>query len=147
MSGSVSRTGLRLFRDGEQGMTLIETLVALGIIAAVAVVFLIGMTTSAKAVMISQERVAVDSLAKSQMEDTKAQLYIKIAEYPNKSYTLITVPTDLKAQGYAVTVDTPQNVINPLVTGSENIQKITVHITRTGDPLLNVAVVGYKVNR
>ncbi len=136
MSGSVSRTGLRLFRDGEQGMTLIETLVALGIIAAVAVVFLIGMTTSAKAVMVSQERVAVDSLAKSQMEDTKAQLYVDgVATYPK-----ITIPQDLVDQGYDVAI-----AAAPLRTPDDGIQRITVRVTRDGAPVFTL--VGYKVNR
>ncbi len=125
-----------MFRDGEQGMTLIETLVALGIIAAVAVVFLIGMTTSAKAVMVSQERVAVDSLAKSQMEDTKAQLYVDgVATYPK-----ITIPQDLVDQGYDVAI-----AAAPLRTPDDGIQRITVRVTRDGAPVFTL--VGYKVNR
>ncbi len=124
-----------MFRDGEQGMTLIETLVALGIIAAVAVVFLIGMTTSAKAVMVSQERVAVDSLAKSQMEDTKAQLYVDgVATYPK-----ITIPQDLVDQGYDVAI-----VAAPLHNPDDGIQQITVTVTHDEKVF---TLVGYKVNR
>jgi len=148
LSGGVSRTGLRLFRDGEQGMTLIETLVALGIIAAVAVVFLIGMTTSSKAVMVSQERVAVDSLAKSQMESIKSQDYINRDEYdpndPTKRYELMPISSDLVAQGYAISnIDTPEYV--PGTDDDENIQIVTVNVTRGGETAFTL--VGYKVNR
>ncbi len=150
--GHMAKTGRGFSCNGEQGMSLIEVLIALAIMSAVAVVFLLGLTTSSRAVMSSQERVVVDSLAKSQMESIKSQTpYIKVADYnpsdPNKRYTLITVPTDLVAQGYAVTVDDPEDVINPPVTGSDNLQKITVHITRNGDPAHTFTVVGYKVNR
>jgi len=116
-------------------MTLIETLVALGIIAAVAVVFLIGMTTSAKAVMVSQERVAVDSLAKSQMEDTKARGYALTLTYPK-----ITIPQDLVDQGYDVGI-----AAAPLHNPDDGIQEITVTVSRDGAPVFTM--VGYKVNR
>jgi len=121
-------------RNGERGLTLIEILVALGILAAVAVVFLLGMTTSSKAVMVSQESVAVDSLAKSQMEDTKARLYVDEAV----TYPKITIPQDLVDKGYDVTI-----VALPLHAPDDGIQKITVTITRPGQP--DFTLVGYKV--
>jgi len=134
-------------RNGERGLTLIEILVALGILAAVAVVFLVGMATSSKAVMVSQERVAVDSLAKSQMESIKSQAYIKRADYdpndPAKRYELINIDPDLVAQGYAIAISSPQDVISPPVPGSENIQRITVTVTRGVDTVFTL--VGYKV--
>ena len=142
MSGSVSRTGLRLFRDGEQGMTLIETLVALGIIAAVAVVFLIGMTTSSKAVMVSQERVAVDSLAKSQMEDIKSQAYDDDLNHNPPQYTKLTnIPA-----GYDIAISAAR--LNPKgddPTNDDGLQEITVTVTRDEVPVFTL--VGYKVNR
>src|SRR4030043_1103780 len=69
-------------RNGEQGLTLIEILVAMGILAAVAVTFLLGMAASSQAVMVSQERVAVDSLAKSQMEYVKNLPYDDVNDPP-----------------------------------------------------------------
>ena len=118
----------------QRGMTLIEVLVALGILAAVAVVFLVGMATSSKAVMISQKAVAAESLAKSQMENTKAQLYnIDAITYPK-----ITVPQDLVDQGYDVAI-----VAAPLHSPDDGIQKITVTVTRNGETAFTL--VGYKV--
>src|SRR4030042_3026189 len=72
-------------RNGERGLTLIEILVALGILAAVAVTFLLSMTTSSRAVMVSQERVTADSLAKSQMERIKSETY-DATSIPNPDY-------------------------------------------------------------
>src|SRR4030042_1566045 len=72
---------LRPAQNGERGLTLIEVLVAMGILAAVAVVFLTGMTTSSKAVMVSQERVSAESLSKSELE------YVKSAAYQSANTT------------------------------------------------------------
>ena len=116
------------------GMTLIEILVALGILAAVAVVFLVGMATSSKAVMVSQKSVAAESLAKSQMENTKAQTYVDgVTTYPK-----ITIPQDLVDQGYDVTI-----VAEPLHTPDDGIQRITVTVTRNGETAFTLE--GYKV--
>jgi type II secretory pathway pseudopilin PulG len=112
-------------------MTLIEVLVALGILAAVAVVFLVGMATSSKAVMVSQEAVIADSLAKSQMEDTKARDYAP-------TYPKITIPQDLVDQGYDVAI-----VAAPLHNLNDDIQKITVTVTYNEETAFTL--VGYKV--
>jgi prepilin-type N-terminal cleavage/methylation domain-containing protein len=130
-------------RNGEQGLTLIEILVALGILAAVAVIFLLGMSTSSKAVIVSQESVAADSLAKSQMEFIKSQGYIIKDAYdpndPNKRYQTIAIPSDLIAQGYAVVINRPEDISG----ADANIQKITVTVTRGGETVFTL--VGYKV--
>jgi len=114
-------------------MTLVETLVALAIFGLVAGVFLAGLSISSKSVMVSQERVAAESLAKSQME------YIKAQEYA-ESYLEITVPSDLVAQGYAIDDPTVEDI------HSGELQKITVTVTRNGDTVFP-PLVDYKVNR
>jgi type II secretory pathway pseudopilin PulG len=115
-------------------MTLIEILVALGILAAVAVVFLLGMSTSSKAVMVSQERVAIDSLAKSQMEDAMARPYDAMNPYPT-----IAIPQDLVSQ-YGITVQH-----SPVHATDDGLQRITVTITRNGQTAFTL--VGLKTNR
>jgi prepilin-type N-terminal cleavage/methylation domain-containing protein len=131
-------------QNGERGFTLIEILVALGILAAVAVVFLLGMTTSSKAVMVSQERVAVDSLAKSQME------YVKSLPYDDVNNP-ITYPIDPNLDippGYSILVNAerlnPDGPSDP-PTDDDGLQQITVTVTRNGE--LSFELVGYKVNR
>ena len=138
-------TGFRSAKNGERGLTLIEVIVALGILSAVAVVFLLGMTTSSKSVMVSQERVAAESLAKSEME------YVKSVTYQNApwSYELPGNPPswDLGHSlpdgygGYSVHVQAD------LLAGhdpDDGIQKITIVVSREGDPLLTQ--VGYNTN-
>jgi len=143
-SRRVASMGFRSLQNGEQGLTLVEVLVALGILAAVAVIFLLGMTTSSKAVMVSQERVAADSLAKSQMENIKSWAY---DSDPNHN------PPDYSAAKLA---DSPPFYINFVAERLEvkggnpageddGIQKITVTITRDGETVLKLE--GYKVNR
>jgi prepilin-type N-terminal cleavage/methylation domain-containing protein len=134
------------------GMTLIEVLVALGILAAVAVVFLVGMSTSSKAVMVSQESVATDSLAKSELEYVKSVPYTELPsdplfdplwEYqlPDNPPTWDlgrTLPAgysgySVEVSGYSVGVAYPP----------EEIQKIKVIVKHNGDEVLTL--VGYKV--
>ena len=79
----------------ECGFTLLETLVAMTIFGLVAVIFLMGLSISSKAVMVSQNRVTAESIAKSQMEDTKAQKYVVDAS----SYPEIALSQDMIDQG------------------------------------------------
>ncbi|MBL7208562.1 MAG: hypothetical protein ISS52_00545 [Dehalococcoidia bacterium] len=118
---------------GEWGFTLVEAVVALAILGMVGSVFLHGAAVGSKTVMVSQERVAAESLAKSQMEDTKAQLYVPEAT----SYPQITIPSDLAGRGYDVEVSA-----DPLHDG---IQEITVSVTRGGETLWTI--VDYKMDR
>jgi prepilin-type N-terminal cleavage/methylation domain-containing protein len=134
--------GFAAGRRCERGMTLIEVLIALAILAAVGVVFLLGMTISSKGVMVSQERVAAESLAKSELE------YVKSVTYQNApwSYQLPSGhpswdPTHSLPDGYdgySVLVDAES------VNGKDNIQQITVDVRHNGETAFTL--VGYKVN-
>jgi prepilin-type N-terminal cleavage/methylation domain-containing protein len=127
-------------RNGQQGLTLIEILIALGILAAVAVIFLVGMSTSSKAVMVSQNSVAAESLAKSQMESIKSCEY----DYDNnppqyQSAKLTDIPT-----GYDITITAAR--LNPKgddPTNDDGVQEITVTVTHGGETVFTL--VGYKV--
>jgi prepilin-type N-terminal cleavage/methylation domain-containing protein len=76
----------------ERGFTLIEVIVAMGIMAAVIIIFLIAMATTGKALLIAQEHTIAESLGRSQMEYIKDQGYqsgnyelIDLTDYPNFS--------------------------------------------------------------
>ncbi|MBN2463353.1 MAG: prepilin-type N-terminal cleavage/methylation domain-containing protein [Dehalococcoidia bacterium] len=144
-SRRVAFVGFGSARNGEQGLTLVEIIVAMAILAAAAVVFLVGMTTSSKAVMVSQERVAVDSLAKSQMEFIKSQDYVNTDDYnpsdPDFSYQPIAISTDLVQRGYEIIIHDPEAVPD----GDVNIQSITIEVTRNGETAFTL--IGYKVNQ
>ncbi|MCJ7515737.1 MAG: type II secretion system GspH family protein [Dehalococcoidia bacterium] len=133
---------VRSTNNKESGFSLIEILVALGILAAVAVVFLLGMTTSSKAVMVSQEAVAVDSLAKSQMEYVKNLPYDSTNNPPVYGVDPnLTIP-----QGYQILPSTVRlDPENDGLGDDDGVQQITVTITRNGQT--TSTLVDYKVNR
>src|SRR4030042_1075052 len=111
-SRQMAFTGFRPAHNGQRGLTLIEILVALGIIAAVAAVFLAGMATSSKAVMVSQERVSAESLSKSELEYVKSLAYLDAPwdyELPSDppDWDLTRALPDGYA-GYSITVDATQ---------------------------------------
>jgi prepilin-type N-terminal cleavage/methylation domain-containing protein len=124
----------QLSKDGS-GFTLLETLVALVIFGLVAVIFLMGLSVSSKALMVSQDRVNAESIAKSQMEDTKAQAYVAEAS----SYPAIVLASDLISQGYNITVDA-----DPLNAPDDGLQKITVDVSKNGEVLFTL--IGYKLS-
>ena len=126
---------LKPFFKDSSGFTLLETLVALTIFGLVAVVFLMGLSVSSKALMISQERVNAESIAKSQMEDTKAQTYVAEAS----AYPEITLTADLISQGYNINVDA-----DPLNSPDDGLQKITVDVSKNGEVLFTL--IGYKLS-
>lgn len=133
---------LRQAMHSQRGLTLIETLVALGIIAAVAVVYLVGMTTASKAIMVSQERVAADSLAKSQMEAIKIWEYDEVNDPPNYDAAKLS-STYYKIDIYAHRWDPELDIES--TDSDTGLQKITVTITRDGDTVFTL--IGYKVKR
>jgi len=120
---------LRLFRE-QRGFILIETVVALALLSIIGVTFLNGLFTTSKIIAISQESVATESLAKSQIERIKSQDYILYEDYDpvTNCYDLISVPADLVAAGYSVEINPPV-VIIPGDEGFE-LHSVTVVIKR-----------------
>ena len=106
----------------------------------VAVAFLYGLSTGLKSVTVSQERVAGESLAKSQVEHIKAQDYILVADYnpsdPLNSYELIVIPAKLAAAGYDLEINPPESI-----SGAEayELQSITVVVKRNGKGILAIS--------
>jgi len=122
-------------RIGSAGVTLIEVLVGLAILGVIGVAFISGMTSTFHAIDVSQERVAAESLAKSQIEYIKVQGYILVANYdpgnPNARYKTVTIPPDLAAAGYSVEISTPV-VIIPKGEGAFELQSMKVTVKRSG---------------
>lgn len=132
----------------EKGFALAETLIALAVMGIIAVVILSGMATSFNAIHISQERVAAEGLAKSQLEYVKSQDYIPVADYnpedPANRYQLIQIPSDLSDQGYTLNMNSPQSVV---VAGGGwgELQSLTVVVWRNGEEMLTIS--DYKIGR
>ena len=126
--------------NSERGFTLLEILVALSIIAATAVTFLVAMTVSSKSVMVSQESVVAESLAKSQMEVIKKWEYDETNDPPDyDAAKLADIPTTYDISIAAVRLDPKEDG-----TGNDDgLQEITVTVTRDGETAF--IMIGYKV--
>ena len=132
---------------GQRGVAFLEILVGLALLGIIGVAFINGMTSTFKAVGISQERVAAESLAKSQIEYLKVQDYILVADYdpdyPATSYELITVPSDLAAAGYSVNISTPEAILSELEGGFE-LQSINITVRRNNEQKMQISI--YRVS-
>ncbi len=147
----------RALRDNCHGQGLIEALVAVAVLGAVAVVFLSGLSTTYTAVAIQDKRTSAESLARSEFE------YVKDARYETLgfSYEIPATPDDPPPwdpdrtaledhyQHYSVRVTGQPIDANghfPLAAGlDQGIQEITVEVYLQGDLVLTTRT--YKVHR
>ncbi len=120
----------------ESGVTLLETLLALAILGAVAVTFLNGLSAISKAAFVNDERATAESLARSQMEWGKNADYV----YSTTEYSSAPIPDRRDYINYSAIITT-----EPLHNPDEGIQKITVTIRRSGKVIIKLE--GYKVDR
>ncbi|MCH8919194.1 MAG: hypothetical protein IIA23_00600 [Chloroflexi bacterium] len=121
----------RRMLDGQEGVGLVEVLVAVAILGVTLVALLTAISTGSLGVATTEERVTAENLARSQLEYTKSQAFLPAPA----SYATVTPPT-----GYTVSADAVS-----IPEGASAIQKITVTITRNGETLLTVE--DYKVDR
>ena len=126
---------LKLLR-GQKGVSLVETLVAMAILAAIGVTFLSGLATTSRAVALVDEQATAESIAWSQMETVKHANYVSEAA----TYAASPIPADKDYLNYSVAI-----TAQPLHSPDDGIQKIKVTISRSGAGI--VTVEGYKVDR
>jgi type II secretory pathway pseudopilin PulG len=128
---------------GQRGVMLFEILVGLALLGIIGVAFISGMTSTFNAIGVSQEKVAAESLAKSQIEYLKVQYYIHVddynPDYPATSYGLITVPSDLAAAGYSVNIAVPEVVISELEGGFE-LQSVNITVRRNNERKMQILI-------
>ena len=132
MSGEKEVTLRRRRRRGEEGVGLVETLIAVGILGLALTVLLAAVATGSLAVSRTEERVAAENLARSQIEYTKSQGFLA----PPASYATVTPSPG----GYGVAVEAAS-----IPDTNSSIEKITVTVSRDGRELL--VVEDYKVDR
>ena len=128
--------GSSILTRHESGMTLLETLVALAILGAVAVTFLSGLATTSRAAFVNDELATAGSLARSQMERAKNADYV----YSATQYPSAPIPDRRDYVNYSATI-----TAGPLHNPDDGIQKITVTISRSGKEIIRLE--GYKVDR
>jgi len=146
-------------RGNSKGVGLIEVIIALAILGIVAVAFLGGLSTSLKAVFISDERSTAQSLAQSQMEYVKNQDYqtassggevtylkIDLSEYPHYFIKSIDRNGTTVDAITGVPWDPEKNPPGPPADGEDHgLQKITVTIKHQDKEVFTLE--DYKVNR
>ncbi|MEX2247766.1 MAG: type II secretion system protein [Dehalococcoidia bacterium] len=115
----------------ERGVTLVETLVALGIISTALIVFLAGISTGVISTSRSDRLSTAHEVARSQMEYTKALAY----SAPPAAYPTVTPPA-----GYTVTANA-----SAIPGGDASIQLVTVQVSKDGGVVFTLE--GYKVDR
>jgi type II secretory pathway pseudopilin PulG len=115
--------------EGEAGMSLIETAVALALLGIIGVVFLSAVTTTSNARLIADEHASAKILAESQMEDIRQAEYALAYETPQ---------IGPKYAGYSTQID-----IDNLRNG--NIQKITITVRHHDRDITTLE--SYKANR
>jgi type II secretory pathway pseudopilin PulG len=117
--------------QGQRGLGLVETLVAVAILGTSVVAFVAALSAGSIAVGEQDEKVVAQSLAQTQLEYTKSYLYDPEAT---------TYPTVDTPEGYVISVD-----VASIPDTDADIQKITVTISRDSEDIMTVA--DYKVNR
>jgi type II secretory pathway pseudopilin PulG len=120
----------------ESGITLIETIVALALLAIIAVGILSALATTSKSTVINDEQNTAQSLAQSQLEWVKTAAYA----YGASTYTPDTLPSSGEYDDYTVNI-----AATPLHTPDDGIQKITVTVAHGDKEVARLE--GYKVNR
>jgi len=117
--------------DGQAGVGLVETLIAVAILGVTLVALLAAISAGSRGVAITEERVTAENLARSQLEYAKSEPYLTAPA----SYATVTPPADYTVSAEATSIPG----------GDSSIQKITVTVMRDGVTLLTVE--DYKVYR
>jgi type II secretory pathway pseudopilin PulG len=107
----------------QEGLTLLETAIALGIVAAISVAFLSGLDTANRNTNLFEQKVTAMSLVQSEAESIKAAAY-NLGGYP----VAVTLPT-----GFAMTVDASET--------EPGKQEIIVGVSKDSHPLYQLTVV------
>jgi Tfp pilus assembly protein PilV len=116
---------------GQQGIGLVETLVAVAVLGTAVVSFAVALSAGSIAVGDHDGEAIAQGVAQSQLEYTKSYLYDADAT----TYPLVAAP-----EGYSISVG-----VGTVPGADADIQKITVNVSRAGEEMIQVQ--DYKVNR
>ncbi len=120
------------FFQGQKGIGLLETLIAVGILAVIGIAFLTALSNTSRSVGTYEQRVMAQSLAQSQLEIVKAAAYDNTSPY----YDNVSAPASVPP-GYEITISATGNVTDK--------QNVTIVVSRDGHHLFQLTTI--KVNR
>jgi prepilin-type N-terminal cleavage/methylation domain-containing protein len=149
-------------RKGERGISLIEVLIALAVLGIIAVTFLTALAVSGNSVAMTDEDATAESIARSQLEYIRQQVYIWAQPGEDRLYPLIDLDEEYSSysiwsvnrngevvQGIgedAGVVAVPWNSEeNEPRTGDIGLQRIRLVIKNHGEEVLVLET--YKVDR
>ena len=112
---------------GQRGFSLLEVIVALGILGFIGVAFMSALGSAVQSQGIVKENVRGENLVRAQLEDIRNQTYLA-------SYTsTLSLPPD-----YSISIDTQPYCTPEPCTSDDNIQKNTVKVSLGGKLLVSV---------
>jgi type II secretory pathway pseudopilin PulG len=133
----------------ERGVTLMETLIALFILAAVGVAVIAGVYTSVKGTDLTRTRITAESLARIELEYVSSQPFKTNWDYslPNDSPTYptgwrapLTFPIDY-SNGYSITVAASENVTTGTKASSKQKIKVDVKYSNSTNPNIPILTI------
>jgi type II secretory pathway pseudopilin PulG len=127
----ITRSFKGLFRRGEQGISLLESIIAIAILGGAVITLVVTMSGGALAVSENDRQAVAQGLARTQLEYVKNCVFDPGAT----TYPTVSVP-----EGYSVSVG-----VTAVPGAGADIQKITANVTRDGAVILSAE--DYKVNR
>jgi prepilin-type N-terminal cleavage/methylation domain-containing protein len=141
---------------GGKGFTLVEVMIAIALMGTVLVTLLSALSTASKAAMVADERAAMESLARTEMEYVRSQLYSQApwnytvtssdrSSTDSPSWYSSSKPPllDSSYAGYTATVSV-EGLIDPYI--DNEIQEITVTVTCQGG-VGTITLKGYRSMR
>lgn len=117
------------FLQGQSGISLLEVLVAIGILGFIGVAFMTSLNTAYRSVGTLDEQTQAEALARSQIEDIKDSAWLTDGQYPGT--------IDLPPQ-YSIVISVEEAVTGEhypeiwVIDGTEDtLKEITVSVLRT----------------
>ncbi len=124
----LGKANLRFFQ-GQRGISILETLAAVGILGFIGVAFLTALSTTTKSTDLYEQRFTASVLAQSQIEILKATPYDYTLSYDET----VSAPTSMPP-GYDI-------LISAVPQEDGNKQEITVKVSRDGHHLFELTTI------
>ncbi len=117
-----------LTRRGERGVSLLETLLGLGLLGVIGIGFLTSLATSSSTTRTLDVRVDAEAMVRSQLEDIRSRPYAS-------SYSVTVVPPP----GFTLSIVTQQ------LDGGNNLQQVTAKVAQGASTVMRLNT--YKARR